>query len=73
MTTAKVETAIQKRFSEITHAEWICYHWIDVTTIGDAGSKYIRGTKRPLDEAMRLSGGSIETLQPYLWALDKTD
>ena len=58
-----------KKYSEITHAEWILYHWIDVTANSDAESKFVRGTERPLDEAMKLAGGSIKDLAPYLHAL----
>ncbi len=62
-----------KKYSEITHAEWIMFEWVSVTTWMDKEPVYIRGLPRPLDEAMKLAGGSIKDLQPYLWALDKKD
>ncbi len=62
-----------KKYSEITHAEWIVFRWTEVTSTMDKEPMFLRGLQRPLDEAMKLSGGSIKTLQPYLWALDKKD
>lgn len=61
---------VVKKYSEITHAEWICYEWIDVTEMCMPEPIYLRKGPRPLDKAMELSGGSIKTLKPYLWALD---
>ncbi len=62
-----------KKYSEITHAEWIVYRWIEVTEQTDDESRFIRGLQRPLDEAMKLAGGTIEKLQPYLWVLKTND
>ena len=64
---------IIKKYSEITHAEWIIYNWIQTTYASSPEPEFLRGLPRPLDEAMRLSGGSIETLKPYLQILDKHD
>lgn len=60
---------IIKKYSEITHAEWIIYNWIQTTVMSSDEPEFLRGLERPLDEAMKLSGGSIETLKPYLWVL----
>ena len=60
----------RKKYSAITHAEWICWNWIDVTYLHESESHYLRGLQRPLDEAIGLAGGTIEDLKPYLWALD---
>jgi len=60
----------RRAHSEIKNAEWICWTWIDVTQNDDTESMFIRGRQRPLDEAMKLAGGSIHDLEPYLWALN---
>lgn len=61
---------IVKNYHDITHAEWILFEQIPVTAFGDSESRWMRGHPRPLDEAMKLAGGTIKDLQPYLWALD---
>lgn len=61
--------SIKRPHGLIRNAEWICWTWIDVTEQGDTESMFIRGRQRPLDEAMKLAGGSIRDLEPYLWAL----
>lgn len=63
--------SIVKKYSELTHAEWIIYNWIQTSVWSSNEPEFLRGLPRPLDEAMRLSGGSIDTLKPYLWVLDK--
>ena len=60
----------RKKHSEITHAEWICWNWIDTTYFHEDESHYLRGLQRSLDDAMEYAGGSIKDLKPYLWALD---
>lgn len=60
-----------KSHDSITFAEWILYNWISVTTFSDKQPEYIRGHLRPLDEAMRLAGGSIKDLRPYMRDLEK--
>ena len=60
----------RKKYSEITHAEWICWDWIDMTLITENESHYLRGLQRPLNDAMEYAGGTIQDLKPYLWALD---
>lgn len=61
---------ILKKYTDITNAEWILYTWTFEGATATGEPVYIRNTLRPLDEAMRLSGGSIETLKPYLRAVN---
>lgn len=62
-----------REIDDITFAEWILYTWIDVTIISSSRSCFVRGRRRPLDESMRLAGGSIKDLRPYLRDLDLID
>lgn len=59
----------KRAYSTITNAEWICWRWIEVTECGDIESQFVRSTQRPLTEAMKLAGGTINNLTPYLYAL----
>lgn len=59
-----------KAYHEISLAEWIIWIWHDCTEIQQAESHFIRFRQRALDEAMKLAGGSIEDLKPYLWAAE---
>ena len=61
---------IVKNYMDITDAEWILFEQIPVTAFGDSVSRWMRGQPRPLAEAMKLAGGTIKDLRPYMWALD---
>jgi|AMWB02.1.fsa_nt_gi hypothetical protein len=55
-----------KKHSEMTASDWIVYRWAEVTWMSDSEPRYARGLPRPLDEAMKLAGGSIKDLEPHL-------
>ena len=58
-------------FDDITYAEWICYDWVEIRTMGTLEGHWICLGRRPLDESMKLAGGSINDLKPYLEELEK--
>lgn len=53
-------------YSQILFWEWIIYRFAEVTTVGDLEPMFVRTWERPLDESMRLAGGSIKVLDEYL-------
>ena len=59
------------KYNEITDAEWIVYDWQAVRVLGDGEEFWMCIGRRGKDEAMRLAGGSMEDLQPYLEEIEK--
>lgn len=66
---ATIEPII-KCYEDITDAEWIMFKWEDVTSYSDPRQQFLRMGVRPLDESIRLAGGTIEDVKPYRWALN---
>ena len=40
-----------KTLLQITRAEWIYFHWINVTAVGDNEAVFVRGYERTPDES----------------------
>jgi hypothetical protein len=59
-----------KCYEEITDAEWIMFRWQEVTTFSDIRQSFLRLGVRPLDESIKMAGGTIEDVKRYRWALD---
>lgn len=64
-----INKAIIKSYEEITDAEWIMFRWEEVTTFSDPRQMFLRTRVRPLDESIKMAGGSIKDLEPYRHAL----
>jgi len=56
-----------KKHSEISIAEWVCYDWIDITSVSDKERQYIMGYPNHVDDAIKLAG-SIEKFKEYATA-----
>lgn len=65
---ATIEPVI-KFYEEISDAEWIMFKWEEVTTFSDVRQRFLRCRVRPLDESIRMAGGSIKDLEQYRHAL----
>jgi len=57
---------IIKTIETITERDIILYFWIDITTLSDAQSVFLRGRRRSMDEGITLCGGDVKRYQEYL-------
>jgi len=55
-----------KAIEEMTERDIILYFWIDITTLSDAQSVFLRGRRRSMDEGITLCGGDVRRYMEYL-------